>query len=62
MADGNELPTIDLAELQVITGGAGFDQSTMMMVVMMMMMRQQQPATAPQPVAPPPGDGWIRVA
>ena len=47
----DELPSLDLADLEHVTGGAGMDMSTMMM--MMMMMRGRQSASAaPPPVAP----------
>jgi hypothetical protein len=46
-----ELPSIDTAALQHVTGGAGMDMSAML--PMMMMMRQRSAAAA-APVAPPP--------
>ena len=48
----DELPSLDLAELQQVTGGAGFDMSSMMMIMMMMRGRQGGAAAAPPPAAP----------
>lgn len=45
-----ELPSIDLAALDRVTGGAGADMSSML-PMMMMMRRRSAPAPAP---APPP--------
>jgi hypothetical protein len=47
----DELPSIDLATLKTVTGGAGADMSSMM--PMMMMMRMRNSAPAPAPAAPP---------
>jgi hypothetical protein len=46
----DELPSIDIAALDRVTGGAGTDMSAMM--PMMMMMRQRS-AAAPAPAPPP---------
>ena len=46
----DELPSLDLADLEHVTGGAGMNMSTMMM--MMMMMRGRQAAAAPVAAAP----------
>jgi hypothetical protein len=48
----DELPSIDLATLKTVTGGAGADMSSML--PMMMMMRQRSASSAaPAPAAPP---------
>ena len=47
----DELPSLDLAALETVTGGAGFDMSSMMMIMMMMRGRQGG-ATAPAAAAP----------
>ncbi len=51
----DELPSLDLASLEHVTGGAGFDMSSMMMMMMMMRGRQAAaaPAAAPQQPATP---------
>lgn len=49
----DELPSIDLATLKSVTGGAGADMSSMMPMMMMMRMRGASSA-APAPAAPPP--------
>lgn len=46
----DELPSIDAAALEHVTGGAG-DMSSMMLPMMMMM--KQRSAPAPAPAAPP---------
>ena len=46
----DELPSIDVAALKSVTGGAGADMSAML--PMMMMMRQRSAAAA-APAAPP---------
>lgn len=48
--DRDELPSIDAAALQRVTGGAGADMSAML--PMMMMMRSRS-APAPAPAPPP---------
>ncbi|HWU86355.1 MAG TPA: hypothetical protein VN253_03745 [Kofleriaceae bacterium] len=48
----DELPSIDLAALEAVTGGAG-DASSMMMPMMMMMRNRQSAAAAPPPPAAP---------
>ncbi len=45
----DELPSIDVAALESVTGGAGADMSAML--PMMMMMKQRN--AAPAPAAPP---------
>jgi hypothetical protein len=47
-----ELPSIDLATLGAVTGGAG--DASSMMLPMMMMMRGRQSAAAPPPPPPQP--------
>lgn len=51
-----ELPTLDLATLEQVTGGAAASDSMSMMLPMMMMMRSRQaaaaPAAAPQSAMP----------
>jgi hypothetical protein len=46
----DELPSIDLATLKGVTGGAGADMSSMLP---MMMMMKRRSAPAPAPAAPP---------
>lgn len=48
----DDLPTLDLADLSKVTGGAGLDMSSML--PMMMMMKQRSAATAAPPPAPAP--------
>jgi len=51
----DELPTLDLADLSQVTGGAGDAMSSMMPMMMMMMMRRSQgsaAAPAPAPATP----------
>lgn len=48
----DELPAIDAAALQRVTGGAGADMSAML--PMMMMMRGRSAAAAPAPAPPAP--------
>jgi hypothetical protein len=48
-----ELPTLDLASLEQVTGGAGMDMSSMLPMMMMMRNRQAAaPAAPPQPAMP----------
>ena len=48
-----ELPTLDLASLDQVTGGAGMDMSSMLPMMMMMRNRQAAaPAAPPQPAMP----------
>jgi hypothetical protein len=47
----DELPTLDLADLDRVTGGAGDAMSSMMPMMMMMMMRNRSQGAA---AAPPP--------
>ncbi|HEY5934262.1 MAG TPA: hypothetical protein VIU61_06505 [Kofleriaceae bacterium] len=50
-----ELPTLDLATLEQVTGGAAADSMSMMLPMMMMMRSRQAaaaPAAAPQPAMP----------
>ena len=49
----DELPTLDLAELETVTGGADSSSSMMPMMMMMMMNRQSAAAAPPPPPAPP---------
>lgn len=52
--DNDELPTLDAAELDQVTGGSGMDMSTMLpMMLMMKGKQQQQPQAAMPPPAPP---------
>lgn len=50
----DELPTIDLTQLEAVTGGAGMDMSAMLPMIMMMRGRggSSAPAPAPAPIAP----------
>ena len=48
----DELPTIDVAALQSVTGGAGTVLSALL--PLMMMLRGRSAAAAPAPAAPPP--------
>lgn len=48
----DDLPTLDVADLSKVTGGAGLDMSSML--PMMMMMKQRSAATAAPPPAPAP--------
>jgi len=48
-----ELPSLDLASLEQVTGGAGMDMSSMLPMMMMMRNRQAAaPAAPPQPAMP----------
>lgn len=47
----DELPSLDTTELANVTGGAGFDMSTML--PLFMMMRSRANAAASQPVPAP---------
>jgi hypothetical protein len=50
----DDLPTLDLADLSKVTGGAGLDMSSML--PMMMMMKQRSAAAAAP--APAPAPAW----
>jgi len=55
--DEAELPSLDLAALETVTGGAGADMSSMLPMMMMMKKRSAAsaapaPAPAPAPVRP----------
>ena len=50
-----ELPSLDAADLDRVTGGAGMDMSSMLPMMMMMRKRQSgstAPAPAPAPTTP----------
>ena len=49
----DELPSIDAAALQGVTGGAGADMSSML-PMMMMMKKRNEAAMAPPPAPPQP--------
>jgi hypothetical protein len=54
-SDEAELPSLDLAALETVTGGAGADMSSMLPMMMMMKKRSAAapaPAPAPAPVTP----------
>ena len=53
----DELPTLDLADLSRVTGGAGDDMSSAMMMAMAMRKRSQA-AAAPPPAAPAALPPW----
>lgn len=55
----DELPSLDLGDLEQVTGGAGFDMTTMMMV--MMMKNRQAAAAAPPPAPAQPATPTIMV-
>jgi hypothetical protein len=57
----DELPTIDLADLTRVTGGAGDDLSSAMMMAMAMRNRNQAAAAAPAPAPVPPWQPTITV-
>lgn len=57
----DELPTLDLADLTRVTGGAGDDMSSMMMMAMAMRNRNQAAAAAPAPASIPPWQPTITV-
>jgi hypothetical protein len=59
----DELPTLDIADLARITGGAGDDMSSAMMMAMAMRNRGQAaaPAPAPAPASVPPWQPTITV-
>jgi hypothetical protein len=53
----DELPSIDVADLKSVSGGAGMDMSSMLPMALMMRKKQQQAApvqvaAAPTPAAP----------
>jgi hypothetical protein len=48
-APHDELPTLDLADLSRVTGGAGDDLTSMLLPMMMMRSRSQAAAIAPAP-------------
>lgn len=48
------LPSIDLAQLANVHGGAGSDDMMLPMMMMMMGKRNAAPAAAPAPPPPPP--------
>ena len=55
----DELPTLELADLTRVTGGAGMDMSAMMPMMMMMMTRgRSQAAAAPAPMAAAEVPAW----
>lgn len=58
-----ELPTLDLADLSRVTGGAGDDLSALMPIMMMMMRNRSAgaAAAAPPPAAVPPWQPTITV-
>jgi hypothetical protein len=58
----DELPTLDLADLSRVTGGAGDDMSSAMMMAMAMRNRNQAAAAPPAPAAAlPPWQPTITV-
>ncbi len=59
MTDPTELPSIDLAMLDTVTGGADSGMSGMMLPIMMMMKKRgaSQASAAVAPAAPGPTQG-----
>jgi hypothetical protein len=53
----DDLPTLDLADLASVTGGAAADPMSSMLPMMMMMRNRSQAAAAPAP-APAPAPAW----
>jgi hypothetical protein len=53
----DDLPTLDLADLASVTGGAAADPMSSMLPMMMMMRGRSQAAPAPA-AAPPPAPAW----
>ena len=53
-AHHDDLPTLDTIDLSKVTGGAGFDMSSMLPI--MMMKQRSQAQAAPAPAAPAP---WV---
>jgi hypothetical protein len=52
-----DLPTLELADLASVTGGAAADPMSSMLPMMMMMRSRSQAAAAPAP-APAPAPAW----
>lgn len=60
-SDHDELPTLEIADLTRVTGGAGDDLSSAMMMAMAMRNRNQAAAAPPAPAAVPPWQPTITV-
>lgn len=60
-AHDDELPSLDTADLARVTGGAGFDFSSMLPLMMIMMRNRAQAAPVMAPPAPAPWQPKITV-